>query len=177
VLETGPRFRPATSGPRACRTLQGSCHSLLTLNRSTGHARFRVAAAAFGRVRSFSPGSSFTSPRSESLLDYGTDLRAKWELMCWMRCRNPLRRCSRKTWRAKLIAAGERVAVAQWGDGLTPPSQGLLRLFTLARQFALRDPTPQGPGRQARSRSSYCCSIGVARYNVSGALSPCVPIL
>jgi aspartate carbamoyltransferase catalytic subunit len=43
-----------------------------------------------------------------------------------------------------LEATGERVSVLNGGDGLhSHPSQGLLDLFTLARQFAPEAPTPE----------------------------------
>jgi aspartate carbamoyltransferase catalytic subunit len=144
VLELAQRFRAMpTSGARKLPALQGRLVTTLFFEPSTRtRSSFELAAKRLSAdVQSFSPSSSSLS-KGESLLDtvrtyvaMGADL-----LVVRHRCTGVPASLARD-----LEATGERVSVLNGGDGLhSHPSQGLLDLFTLARQFA-----PDAPGPEA----------------------------
>ena len=143
VLELAQRFRAMpTSGARKLPALQGRLVTTLFFEPSTRtRSSFELAAKRLSAdVQSFSPSSSSLS-KGESLLDtvrtyvaMGADL-----LVVRHRCTGVPASLARD-----LDATGERVSVLNGGDGLhSHPSQGLLDLFTLARQFAPEAPTPE----------------------------------
>ena len=143
VLELAQRFRSLpTSGARKLPALQGRLVTTLFFEPSTRtRSSFELAAKRLSAdVQSFSPSSSSLS-KGESLLDtvrtyvaMGADL-----LVVRHRCTGVPAGLARD-----LEATGERVSVLNGGDGLhSHPSQGLLDLFTLARQFAPEAPTPE----------------------------------
>ena len=143
VLELAQRFRAMpTSGARKLPALQGRLVTTLFFEPSTRtRSSFELAAKRLSAdVQSFSPSSSSLS-KGESLLDtvrtyvaMGADL-----LVVRHRCTGVPASLARD-----LEATGERVSVLNGGDGLhSHPSQGLLDLFTLARQFAPEAPTPE----------------------------------
>ncbi|MFM8543925.1 MAG: aspartate carbamoyltransferase, partial [Vulcanococcus sp.] len=143
VLELAQRFRAMpTSGARKLPALQGRLVTTLFFEPSTRtRSSFELAAKRLSAdVQSFSPSSSSLS-KGESLLDtvrtyvaMGADL-----LVVRHRCTGVPASLAHD-----LDASGERVSVLNGGDGLhSHPSQGLLDLFTLARQFAPEAPTPE----------------------------------
>ena len=143
VLELAQRFRVMpTSGARKLPALQGRLVTTLFFEPSTRtRSSFELAAKRLSAdVQSFSPSSSSLS-KGESLLDtvrtyvaMGADL-----LVVRHRC-TAVPACLARD----LDASDERVAVLNGGDGLhSHPSQGLLDLFTLARQFNPEAPTPE----------------------------------
>jgi aspartate carbamoyltransferase catalytic subunit len=143
VLELAQRFRVMpSSGARKLPALQGRLVTTLFFEPSTRtRSSFELAAKRLSAdVQSFSPSSSSLS-KGESLLDtvrtyvaMGADL-----LVVRHRC-TAVPACLARD----LDASGERVAVLNGGDGLhSHPSQGLLDLFTLARQFNPEAPTPE----------------------------------
>ncbi|MEY3766968.1 MAG: hypothetical protein RLZZ11_35 [Cyanobacteriota bacterium] len=143
VLELAQRFRVMpTSGARKLPALQGRLVTTLFFEPSTRtRSSFELAAKRLSAdVQSFSPSSSSLS-KGESLLDtvrtyvaMGAEL-----LVVRHRCTGVPAALARD-----LDASGDRVAVLNGGDGLhSHPSQGLLDLFTLARQFAPQTPTPE----------------------------------
>ena len=142
VLELAQRFRALpVAGARKLPALQGRLMTTLFFEPSTRtRSSFEIAAKRLSAdVQSFSPSSSSLS-KGESLLDtartyvaMGADL-----LVVRHRCAGVPQQLAQD-----LELAGERVAVLNAGDGLhSHPSQGLLDLFTLARHFAPRQPTP-----------------------------------
>jgi aspartate carbamoyltransferase catalytic subunit len=142
VLELAQRFRslPLT-GARKLPALQGRLMTTLFFEPSTRtRSSFELAARRLSAdVQSFSPASSALS-KGESLLDtartyvaMGADI-----LVVRHRCAGVPRSLA-----LSLEAMGSSVSVLNAGDGLhSHPSQGLLDLFTLARHFALSNPTP-----------------------------------
>ena len=143
VLELAQRFRAMpTSGARKLPALQGKLVTTLFFEPSTRtRSSFELAAKRLSAdVQSFSPSSSSLS-KGESLLDtvrtyvaMGADL-----LVVRHRCTGIPASLAHD-----LDLSGDRVAVLNGGDGLhSHPSQGLLDLFSLARQFNPESPTPE----------------------------------
>ena len=143
VLELAQRFRAMpTSGARKLPALQGKLVTTLFFEPSTRtRSSFELAAKRLSAdVQSFSPSSS-SLRKGESLLDtvrtyvaMGADL-----LVVRHRCTGIPASLAND-----LDLSGDRVAVLNGGDGLhSHPSQGLLDLFSLARQFNPENPTPE----------------------------------
>jgi aspartate carbamoyltransferase catalytic subunit len=172
VLELAQRFRAMpTSGARKLPALQGRLVTTLFFEPSTRtRSSFELAAKRLSAdVQSFSPSSSSLS-KGESLLDtvrtyvaMGADL-----LVVRHRCTGVPAGLARD-----LEATGERVSVLNGGDGLhSHPSQGLLDLFTLARQFAPEAPTPEALRGRRNEIVGDVLHSRVARSNL-WALTAC----
>ena len=144
VLELSQRFRAMpTSGARKLPALQGRLVTTLFFEPSTRtRSSFELAARRLSAdVVSFTPGSSSLS-KGESLFDTVRTYVAMGAELLVVRHRAT---AVPQQLAEALDAAGEQVAVLNGGDGLhSHPSQGLLDLFTLARQLA-----PEAPGPQA----------------------------
>jgi aspartate carbamoyltransferase catalytic subunit len=143
VLELAQRFRALPlSGARRLPALQGRLMTSLFIEPSTRtRSSFELAARRLSAdVQSFSPAASSLS-KGESLLDTARTYVAMGANVLVVR-----HRCAGvpHTLARDLDRCGERVAVLNAGDGLhSHPSQGLLDLFTLARQFSPAAPTPE----------------------------------
>ena len=172
VLELAQRFRSLpTSGPRRLPALQGKLVTSLFFEPSTRtRSSFELAARRLSAdVQSFSPGSSSLS-KGESLLDTARTYVAMGAdvLVVRHRCAGVPENLARQ-----LDRSGERVAVLNGGDGLhSHPSQGLLDLFTLAREFAPEAPTPQALAGKRIAIIGDVLHSRVARSNL-WALSAC----
>jgi len=178
VLELAQRFRiPADQWfPAACRPCRASCHQPF-FEPSTGPAAVRRW------LRGFRPMSRASRPASSSSLqgERPCSIRPaptwRWELrLCWW-----LRhRCAgvpeKNLGAPNLIAAvsGWRCSMGAMA-GNSHPSQGLLDLFTLARQSRPEAPG-RGPGRASGSAIiGVCAHSRVARSNLWGSERPAVP--
>jgi aspartate carbamoyltransferase catalytic subunit len=143
VLELAQRFRALPlSGARRLPALQGRLMTSLFFEPSTRtRSSFELAARRLSAdVQNFSPAASSLS-KGESLLDTARTYVAMGANVLVVR-----HRCAGvpHTLARDLDRCGERVAVLNAGDGLhSHPSQGLLDLFTLARQFSPAAPTPE----------------------------------
>ncbi|AII42333.1 aspartate carbamoyltransferase [Synechococcus sp. KORDI-100] len=143
VLELAQRFRslPVT-GVRRLPALQGRLVANLFFEPSTRtRSSFELAAKRLSAdVQSFSPSSSSLS-KGESVLDTARTYVAMGADVLVVRHRST---GVPQQLAAALEQSGDRTVILNGGDGLhSHPSQGLLDLYTLARQF---DPAQPRPG-------------------------------
>ena len=143
VLELAQRFRslPVT-GVRRLPALQGRLVATLFFEPSTRtRSSFELAAKRLSAdVQSFSPSSSSLS-KGESVLDTARTYVAMGADVLVVRHRSTGVPHQLAT---ALEQSGDRTVILNGGDGLhSHPSQGLLDLYTLARQFDPADPLPE----------------------------------
>ena len=142
VLELAQRFRSLpVAGARKLPALQGRLMASLFFEPSTRtRGSFELAARRLSAdVQHFVPSASSLS-KGESLLDTARTYVAMGAnvLVVRHRCAGVPRSLARE-----LDQCGDSVAVLNGGDGLhSHPSQGLLDLFTLARVFDPKAPSP-----------------------------------
>lgn len=142
VLELAQRFRslPVT-GVRRLPALQGRLVATLFFEPSTRtRSSFELAAKRLSAdVQSFSPSSSSLS-KGESVLDTARTYVAMGADVLVVRHRST---GVPQQLAAALEQSGDRTVILNGGDGLhSHPSQGLLDLYTLARQFDPAQPRP-----------------------------------
>ena len=142
VLELAQRFSslPVT-GVRRLPALQGRLVATLFFEPSTRtRSSFELAAKRLSAdVQSFSPSSSSLS-KGESVLDTARTYVAMGADVLVVRHRST---GVPQQLAAALEQSGDRTVILNGGDGLhSHPSQGLLDLYTLARQFDPAQPTP-----------------------------------
>ena len=143
VLELAQRFRslPMT-GARRLPALQGRLVATLFFEPSTRtRSSFELAAKRLSAdVQSFSPSSSSLS-KGESVLDTARTYVAMGADVLVVRHRSTGVPHQLAT---ALEQSGDRTVILNGGDGLhSHPSQGLLDLYTLARQFDPAHPLPE----------------------------------